>query len=585
MANTIDKDRETLNILLIEDDEDDWLLTRSLLSEIEGAKRYDLEWVTTYDAAVKLISEKHYDACLVDFRLGERTGLELVRQTAGIQRSLPFILLTGQDDRSVDEEAMATGVADFLVKSQVTAPLLERAIRYGIERKRIEKQLTVLADFDSLTGLANRAQFHRNLKQELAAAKRTGRTLAILFLDLDHFKNINDSIGHSVGDQLLKTVAECLQACCRETDTVARLGGDEFAIIATHFNDEMGVETVAKKIIKSLSQPFVLGGHTVHTGVSIGITVYPTDEDDIEHLLSNADMAMYRAKAGGRNTYRFFDAKLNEEMRERRDLELDIRHSLANNGFSVHYQPQFDIASGRIIGVEALARWVRPGHKTVPPSKFIPITESIGLISHFGEHMLRIACADCKAWQLRGLSDIGVAVNVSPSQFRHSEFVGTFMKILEDSGLPPHHLEIELTEETVMKDFEGAANALLKLREEGVRVAIDDFGTGYSSLSYLKRFPVDRLKIDQSFIAGVENQSGDHAITRAIIRLGGGLGIAVTAEGVETSEQLDFLKSEKCDSAQGYYFAKPMPFAEFVAAMDAGETGSGGQTVALAQMR
>ncbi len=386
-----------------------------------------------------------------------------------------------------------------------------------------------------------------------------------MVLDLDKFKNVNDELGHPVGDALLKEVADRLISVARETDTVARLGGDEFAIIATHFNDESGVGAVANKIIESMSQPFAIDGHTVHTGVSIGITVYPSDESDMERLLANADMAMYRAKAEGRNTFRFFDAKLNQEVRQRRRLELEMRQSLEQGEFSAYYQPQFDVTSGRIVGAEAVARWIRPGQNTVPPSEFIPIAETIGLISDFGEYMLRIACADCKMWQQRGLEDVGVAVNVSPSQFRRSKFVDTVICILRDCDLDPRHLEVELTEATMMRNFDEVADAMQRLKKEGVRVAIDDFGAGYSSLSYLKYLPVDRLKIDQSFIAGVEKESGDRAIASAIIRLGNGLGIDVMAEGVENAEQLKFISSKKCSSVQGYFLAKPMPLEKFIA--------------------
>ena len=580
MQSTNALPRDTLNLLLVEDNEDDWLLTRSMLGKIRDGKQYNLEWVSTYDAALQAISEKPFDACLVDLQLGDRDGLDLIRQASEIKHYLPFILLTGRDDHLIDEAAMASGVADYLVKNQVTAALLERAIRYGVEHKRIEERLTILADFDPLTRLANRSQFQRKLKQELAVSQRTGRSLVIMFLDLDHFKQINDNIGHTVGDHLLKKVAARLQDCCRETDTVARLGGDEFAIVAPHFNDQLAVGAVAEKIIEALSQPFDIDGHTVHTGVSIGITVFPSDEDNMERLLANADMAMYRAKAEGRNTYRFYDANLNEEIKQRRRLERELARSLERGEITAHYQPQFDIASGRMTGVEALARWIRPGQEEVPPSEFIPIAETTGLINRLGEYMLRIACTDCRAWQRMGLADIGVAVNISPAQFRRAEFVTSILNILQGCDLEPHNLEIELTEATVTEDINEAAAALHQLRDAGVRVAIDDFGTGYSSLGNLKNFPVDRLKIDQSFVAGVDSELGDQAITRAIIRLGAGLGMDVTAEGVERREQLDFFASANCGSAQGYHLAHPMPFEELIAAAKGPPTRFGEETSA-----
>ena len=525
---------------------------------------YNVNHVANHAEAIKAIESARFDACLVNFDLGDKSGLDLVRDVGGAKSGMPFILMTDHDDRQIDAEAMASGVVDYFVKDQVTAPLLRRAIRYGIERKRTENRLTALADYDELTGLANRTHFHETLRREMAVASRTDHQLAILFLDLDHFKQVNDTMGHMMGDHLLRKIADCLRACCRETDTVARLGGDEFAIVITQLEDGGGAEVVAQKILGALAEPFMIVGHNVQASTSIGITLYPSDEDNIERLLANADMAMYRSKAGGGNTYRFFDASLIEEVKRKRNISRELRQALDQDSFFAHYQPLFDISGKEVIGAEALARWRQEDGTYVSPAEFIPIAESSGLIDRLGERMLLTACRDCKAWQDEGLKDVSVAVNISASQFRRSDIVAVVMRILRESGLDPAHLELELTESTVMRDFEEAAHALQRLRDAGVRIAIDDFGTGYSSLTYLKHLPVDRLKIDQSFIAGVEKQTGDRAITRAVIRLGNGLGIDVTAEGVENKGQLDFLSSKKCSSVQGFYLARPMPLEDFV---------------------
>ncbi len=526
--------------------------------------RYNVHSAASHEEAMREIENQPFDACLVNFDLAGKSGLDLVRDAAEAKHSLPFILMTDRDDRQVDEEAMTSGVVDYFVKDQVTAPLLRRAIRYGIERKRTENRLTALADYDELTGLANRTHFHGMLRHEMAVANRTGRQLAILFLDLDHFKQINDSMGHMMGDHLLRKVASTLRDCCRETDTIARLGGGEFAIVATHIEDGGGAEVVAQKILGALAEPFMIVGHNVQASTSIGIALYPSDEDNIERLLANADMAMYRSKAGGGNTYQFFDASLIDEVKRKRTISRELRHALDQDNFSAHYQPLFDVSGKEVIGAEALARWRQDDGTDISPAEFIPIAESSGLINQLGERMLLTACMDCKAWQDQGLADVGVAVNVSASQFRRSDIVAVVTRILKESRLDPALLELELTESIVMQDFEEAAHALQRLRKEGVRIAIDDFGTGYSSLTYLKHLPVDRLKIDQSFIAGVEKQTGDRAITRAVIRLGSGLGIDVTAEGVENKGQLDFLSSKKCSSVQGFYLARPMPLKDFV---------------------
>ena len=566
--------RAELNLLLVGCHEIDRLLITTPCDKSKNIN-YSVSTATGHEEAMRVIESKQFDACLVNFDLAGKTGLDLVRDAAEAKHGLPFILLTDRDDHRIDAEAMASGVVDYFVKDQVTAPLLRRAIRYGIERKRTEKRLAALADFDELTGLANRTHFHGMLRHEIAVANRTGRQLAIFFLDLDHFKRINDDMGHMIGDHLLRKVADCLRDCCRETDTVTRLGGDEFAIVATHIEDGGGAEVVANKILAALSEPFMIVGHNVHTSTSIGISLYPSDEDNIERLLANADMAMYRAKAEGGNTYRYFDTNLSEEIKRKRNMGRAMRQALDHGDFTAHYQPVFDVTGGQVIGAEALARWRPDGEGFISPSEFIPIAESDGLIDRLGERMLLTACKDCMAWQGQGLKDVGVAVNVSPSQFKRSGIVEIVLRTLQDSRLDPTLLELELTENTVMRDFEEAAEALQRLRDEGVRIAIDDFGTGYSSLAYLKHLPVDRLKIDQSFIAGVENQFGDRAITRAVIRLGSGLGIDVTAEGVENAAQLRFLNSKKCSSVQGYFLAKPMPLEAFVEAVRGRNVHSG----------
>jgi diguanylate cyclase (GGDEF)-like protein len=542
-----------------------------LLAEASGNNSGDIAYnvssVAGYDGALRAIESSHFDSCLVNHDLaGAKSGLDLVRAANSLQTGLPFILLNESGDARIDAEAMAVGAVDNFTRDQVTAPLLCRAIRYGIERKRTEGRLAALAEYDELTGLANRSRFLDVLRHEMAVANRTGGQLAIFFLDLDRFKQVNDEMGHMMGDHLLRKVAKSLRDCCRETDTIARLGGDEFAIVATHVEHGRGAEIIAQKILSALSRPIMLVGHKVRPGISIGITLYPSDEDNIERLLANADMAMYHAKAAGGNTYRFFDANLSAEIKRRRNLSRALGFALERGEVISYYQPILDISGQRVIGAEALARWPTAHEGFIPPSEFIPIAERDGLIDRLGERMLRTACMDCVAWQNQGLEGVGVAVNVSPAQFKRSDMVEIVTRALRESRLDPRLLELELTENSVMRDFEEAAAALQRLRDEGVRIAIDDFGTGYSSLAYIKHLPVDRLKIDQSFISGVERDFGDRAITRAVIRLGSGLGLDVTAEGVESAGQFNFLKSKSCTSVQGYLFAKPMPLGHFTAA-------------------
>ena len=537
----------------------DHLLNAESYEKIK-AVTYNICAVDDHAGAMRAIESGQFDACLVNFDLNEKTGLDLVRETNAANCGLPFILLTDGGDQQVDAETMAAGVVDNLIKDQVTEPLLARAIRYGIERKRIELRLAALAEFDELTGLANRSHFLGALRHEIAVAKRTGVQLGIFFLDLDRFKRVNDEMGHMMGDHLLMKVADVLRECCRETDTIVRLGGDEFAILATNIEDS-SADAVASKILSALSRPFTIVGHQVDTSISIGITLYPSDEENIERLLANADLAMYGAKAVGGNTFRYFDANLSAELKRKRQMSRFLREALECGDLLAHYQPVIDLSGTRFIGPKC---WRLGGKEFVAPSEFIPIAESDGMIDRQGERMLLTACRDCVDWQAEGLSGVGVAVNVSPSQFKHSDMVEVVLQALRESRLDPGLLELELTENTIMRDFEGAADALQKLRSEGVRIAIDDFGTGYSSLAYLKHLPVDRLKIDKFFIAGVESEFGDRTISRAVIRLCSGLGIDVTAEGVENENQLRFLSSKKRFSVQGYYFAKPMPLERFV---------------------
>ncbi len=546
-----------VQVLLVDDDEDDYVITRQLLSEIRNSQ-YDIEWITDYDTAVTAIGQSKHDVCLIDYNLGGHTGLELVRQIVELGCRMPIILLTGRDDHDVDIEAMSAGATDFLVKGQVSAPLLERAIRYSIERKRTEQILADRAYIDDLTGLANRALFGNKLVEALANADRTQMLVVLINLDLDHFKDINDTLGHIAGDLLLKQVAERLRKCGRDTDTVARMGGDEFAIVAVNIKHDYDASVLAKRILEVLSEPFDLDGHKVYTGASIGVTVYPSDDGDAGRLLMNADLALYRAKATGRNTYQYFDAEMNAQVQIRRTLEIDLRHAIERQELHLQYQPQVDLAMGRVLAVEALIRWNHAERGLVTPNEFIPIAEATGLIVPIGELVLRLACQQCRAWQQSHSPYLRMAVNLSPVQFHRSDFVQTVTTVLEETGLNPRFLELEITESTIMRNVDKAIATLHELNDLGIQLAVDDFGTGYSSFNYLKQFPLKRLKIDQSFVQGLQSNADDRAIVEAIIKLGHSLHLTVIAEGVELYEQLDYLRQSGCDEGQGYYFSRPM---------------------------
>lgn len=431
------------------------------------------------------------------------------------------------------------------------------------DRKKIESAIHHMAKHDALTNLPNRFLFHEKLREALASADRVNKLVAVLFLDLDHFKDINDTLGHPIGDLLLNEVAERLRQCARETDTVARLSGDEFAIIASNLDQADSATMLARRIIDSLAAPFTLDGHVVHCAASIGITLYPSDNTDVDQLLKNADLALYGAKNQGRNTYRYYDDRMQVEVQARKALESELRRCLEREELAVYYQPQIDLLSGHVVGAEALVRWHHPERGLVQPDSFIPLAEETGMISDLGDWVLTTACKQNKVWQTQGLPALEMAVNVSPRQFQQRNFTDSVDRILNQTGLDPQHLEIELTEGHLAEDADDAITVLDVLKSRGLCLSIDDFGTGYSSLSQLKQMPVDTLKIDRSFVRDMVTGPDDAAIAETIIKLGHSLKLRVIAEGVETAEQVDYLYRNKCDLAQGYYYSEPLPAAEF----------------------
>ncbi|MDP1929649.1 MAG: EAL domain-containing protein [Thiobacillus sp.] len=430
------------------------------------------------------------------------------------------------------------------------------------ERKQHEDELEYQASHDSLTGLPNRLLLRDRIEQAIAKARRDGHRVAVVFVDLDHFKLINDSLGHHVGDRLLLEVAGRLMSCIRSHDSVARQGGDEFVLVLTEQHGEDDTLAIITRLLEVISQPWVDDGREYGLSCSVGISCYPKDGDDPDALLRCADAAMYQAKASGRSTYHVYTPELNQAISERLELENSLRHALERAEFRVYYQPRIDTVSGRIIGAEALIRWDCPGRGLIPPDSFISIAEETGLIIPIGQWILQEACRQNSAWQRAGLPPISVSVNLSPIQFRHAGLVQSVADALQQANLDPACLELELTESFVMHDAERINVAMQSLKALGVDIAVDDFGTGYSSLSYLKRFPVDRLKVDKSFVRDIDSDPDDAAIVRAIITLGHALGLKVVAEGVETQAHLEFLQQHGCDELQGYYFSRPVPAAE-----------------------
>jgi diguanylate cyclase (GGDEF)-like protein len=425
------------------------------------------------------------------------------------------------------------------------------------ERRRAEKQIAHMARHDALTDLPNRVLLREQLAQALAELPRDKR-LAVLYLDLDHFKGVNDTLGHQLGDELLKTVAARLRGCVRDADTVARVGGDEFAIIHTGIDQPNEAAMLARRICEAIREPCDLHGHAAIVDTSIGIALAPGDGTDPTELLKNADMALYRAKADGRGTYRFFEPGMDARMKSRRTLELALRMALANGEFELQYQPLVNLDDRRITSCEALIRWHHPERGLIPPADFIPIAEEIGLIVPVGEWVLRQACADAALWP----ADIKVAVNLSPIQVMNQNLVSVVVGALAAAGLPANRLEVEITESVLMQNSETTLATLHRLRELGVKISMDDFGTGYSSLSYLRSFPFDKIKIDRCFISGLATGDDSVAIVLAIAGLAKHLGIATTAEGVETKQQLQQVKALGCSEMQGFLFSPPLRVAD-----------------------
>lgn len=436
--------------------------------------------------------------------------------------------------------------------------------------KESEYKLKHLAHHDPLTGLPNRLLLNSRMHQSMAHARRNNTMVAVMFLDLDKFKMVNDTLGHPIGDLLLQEVAQRLTACLREEDTISRMGGDEFVILLDDLQDTNFASSVAQKINETLSKPFLLDEHEIFISGSIGISIFPHDGDEVTDLFRNADIALYRAKEQGRNNFQYYTQDLSARAMERMQLETDLRHALERNELIIHYQPQADLYNGSIIGMEALLRWQHPTRGLLQPDSFIPLAEETGLIIPIGEWVLRTACARLKAWMNSGLPQVRVSVNLSAGQFNQHDLASVVASALNDSGLPPECLELELTETMIMRDAENTLIILQKIKALGVKIAIDDFGTGYSSLSHLKRFPIDRIKIDQSFVQNITSDTADAAVSQAIISMSHSLNIVTVAEGVETEAQMEFLRSRHCNEIQGFHFSRPVPEQEMERLMKEG---------------
>lgn len=547
---------------MVEESEKDFLAARSMLENIYGAA-LKLRWADSSDTALDILDSKadnFFDVIFVNNQHGSTEGLTLVLKI-GNQTSCkaPIIFVASRDDVEIDKLAMISGAADYLVKQSLSERDLERAIRYAVNNRKTEERVEHLAFHDPLTELPNRHLLQDRLEQVLARVKRRESSGALMFLDLDNFKTINDSLGHSVGDMLLQEVAKRLQACVRAEDTVARLGGDEFVILLpeTGAGPQQavgGAQNVAEKVLASLAETMLIQHNELHITTSIGITVLDAESGGVDAVLRQADTAMYDAKALGKDNVSFFAPQMEEAILNQVTIENQMRSGLKRDEFFLHYQPILDTETEELVGAEALVRWQNEKLGFVSPAEFVPVAEASGLIWALGEKILEESCHFLA--RTPGLPKL--SVNISSEQIHRPNFVPFVEQLMQETKIEPGRLIFELTETALLQDLQAAATAMEQLKAHGVSFALDDFGTGYSSLSYLKRLPFDYVKIDHSFTRGVTENTDDQAIIEAVLKLGEVLGFSVTGEGVETKDQLKFLRDRGCNNVQGYYFSKPV---------------------------
>lgn len=562
-------DPNILDLLLVEDDLGEAQLLHSLLDDSLKVL-FRITDTSRLEGALALLQQREFDLILLDLTLPDAQGIETITRTKPASGEVPIVVMAGHDDEELTLNALKAGAQDYLVKGQLDGRNLVRTLCYAVERNRTLLDLEharqrehFLATHDCLTGLANRALFYDHLQQALTYADRYEQYIAVVYVDLDQFKSVNDRLGHAVGDMLLRNVGQRLAGCIRRSDAAARVGGDEFLLLLQNLTRVEDAAKVADHVLHELSTPHRVEGYELTISASIGISLFPQDGTSADALIRNADAALYSAKEKGKSDYQFYTAGLNARTKERHEIERGLRQAVDLKQLVIHYQPQLDLLGGRIFGAEALVRWNHPELGLIPPCDFIPLAEKSGLISPIVEWVMHAACEQHRAWRDAGLPPIRMAVNLSVQQLRQRHLTEKVKRILDKNDMDPAQLELEITESGILLDSQQSFKTLQSLKQLGVRISIDDFGTGQAAFSYLRRFAADTIKLDRSYVSHLVIDENDTAIAVAILAMANSLQLETIAEGVENLLQLEFLRSCHCDRVQGFLFSRPVPAEEF----------------------
>jgi diguanylate cyclase (GGDEF)-like protein len=555
--------QEALNqirVLLISTQRMDFQRVSNML-QVAEKRRYELTWCSDLAHAPEAIGNQLHDVILLDFGL-EQAGqlLELSNQQSC---KAPILVITDVRDDELDQQVIKAGAADYLVKGAFNAQALERAIRYALDRKDTELKLSRLAHYDALSGVPNRVLFKDRLQRAIQRAERGQQGVALLFLDFDGFKSINDTYGHDAGDRLIELIGERLMSCMRKTDSVARLGGDEFTVVLEDINTVADIVNVARKIIATVAKPFPIAGHQIVAGCSIGIAQYPQAGRDFDTLLKHADTAMYQAKQVPGNAYKFYNERMNDESAQQQKFEEELQAAVKNGEMKLYFQPRISLVSNKIEAFECLLRWQHPSRGILAPADFLPLAERTGNIVEIGNWVLEEACRTLRGLDQLDHPGLSMVINLSARQLSDKAFISSFASTLEESGLAPERLELDIAEATLNKQYDNCAAALRLLAHLGVKLAVDDFGTSASSLMQLQRLPLHAVKIDQSLVQNIERDV-ESAVVRSLLGLAKSMTLNVVAEGVENIEQVRFLKQIGVDAVQGYYFASPLSYDKLI---------------------